>query len=100
MILSAVPQTIDHLSLEKTPALRRHSRRIAYPRSDVMSSTISRQRFPHVWPVPWILVLASFLRELRLLFARQERRLSITVPVVVLVGVLLLRVVIVFSAQA
>jgi formate-dependent nitrite reductase membrane component NrfD len=52
------------------------------------------------WLVLWILVLASFLPELRAFFAHREGRLSIVVPVVVLLGVLLLRLVVVFSAQA
>jgi polysulfide reductase chain C len=53
-----------------------------------------------VWLILWILVLASLLPGIRALFVRHQERLSIVIPLAVLLGVFLMRLVVVFSAQA
>ncbi len=56
--------------------------------------------FSGVWLVLWILVFISFVPGVRGMFVRSETRPALAIPLAVLAGVLLMRLVVVFSAQA
>ncbi|MGB6987437.1 MAG: NrfD/PsrC family molybdoenzyme membrane anchor subunit [Candidatus Aquilonibacter sp.] len=53
-----------------------------------------------LWWVVWILVLLSLFPGLRVVFARRDAPESVAASAVVIVGVLLMRIVVVFSAQS
>ena len=52
------------------------------------------------WAILWVLVLLSLFPAIRVLFARREARVSVAASAVVIAGVLLMRLIVVFSAQS
>ena len=63
-----------------------------------IAGTIGRE-FAPLWLIMWILVIASLLPGLRAAYSRRAAPASTAIAIAVLVGVLLMRFVVVFSAQ-
>jgi polysulfide reductase chain C len=63
-----------------------------------IAGTIGRE-FAPLWLILWIVVLATLLPGLRATFSRSSHRASTAIAIAVLVGVFLMRLVVVFSAQ-
>jgi polysulfide reductase chain C len=63
-----------------------------------IAGTIGRE-FAPLWLILWIVVLVTLLPGLRATFSRSSRPESTAIAIAVLVGVFLMRVVVVFSAQ-